>query len=912
MRIFKILLAAVAVLAVLLVVAVAVIASTFDPNDYKSVATDAFLARTGRTLTIDEDLRLSYFPWLAVATGGVTVSDSPAFGGTARPFAAARRVAAQVKLLPLLSRRIEIGTVELEGLTLNLARNAERRGNWEDLLEAANQSVPAAEDQPDAAAATALEIEGVRVRDGSVYWRENVDELRYSVTGLRVTTGGIGGGEPVAFDAALDFTDEASGTKAALAASAVVAAASGTVTATDVDATVTVDLGGGAPVRTLELAAARAAFDGAAETLAVEGLTTAIAGIRAEWELSGDTLVANPSVRGAVTVERSPLAAVFGQLGLSPPASLSPDELGTFTLATEFSFRSEPRLVEVAELNAELLGMRVGGEASLAAGNELAGHVVVDEFTPNAALQTLLRAAVPPTVDVGALGPLAVDARFDTSLDSGRAALRDLTLKAFGATISGNLEGVPGERGAVFRGTLATSRFAADALAQGFAAILPPNLAPSELGMNELSGGFVLDAAADTLSVAPLRAEAFGLRASGEVTARNISSAAAWSGTASVAQFSPQELLTRFGLPPQPTSDPQAFTRATVDTAFAVTKDGAELDNLVLALDETTIRGSFSLLGFDAPAYRFALRVDRVDADRYLPPKARDADAGEATAGDIELPRNNTMNLDGTMEVAALTLAGMQFADVGAHVLIGGGDLKLENARANLYGGTFAGNFEVHAAGSEPGLALDGRASGIMLEPLIAALTGGEPNFSGTGSFDLSLAGKGRTVIENVRTAGGNVNFDMTNGAIKGFNLGRTLCRAYNVTQRAPAPPEQPPLTAYEGIRGSAVVTAGTAASNDLLARTSFMDINGAGTLELAEQRLDYELDAKLTGPIGIENCETLDAFVGGELPFRIRGTVTEPEITPDFSKLVRQQLREELQDRLQDRIQDRLRDLLR
>ncbi len=100
----------------LVIVAVAIFASTFDPNDYKGVATDTFTARTGRTLTIDEDLRLAYFPWLAVETGGVTIGSAEAFGGAAQPFATARRVAARVKLLPLLSRRVEIGTVELEGL----------------------------------------------------------------------------------------------------------------------------------------------------------------------------------------------------------------------------------------------------------------------------------------------------------------------------------------------------------------------------------------------------------------------------------------------------------------------------------------------------------------------------------------------------------------------------------------------------------------------------------------------------------------------------------------------------------------------------------------------------------------------------------------------------------------------------
>src|SRR5688500_198659 len=221
------------------------------------------------------------------------------------------------------------------------------------------------------------------------------------------------------------------------------------------------------------------------------------------------------------------------------------------------------------------------------------------------------------------------------------------------------------------------------------------------------------------------------------------------------------------------------------------------------------------------------------------------------------------MNLDGTMQVGVLKLAGMQFSDVASRIFIGDGDMKLENARARLYGGSFAGNFHVRAAGGDPGLALDGRATGLQLEPLIAALTAEPPNFSGTGSFDLNLAGKGRTVIENVQTAGGNVSFDMSNGAIKGFNLGRTLCAAYNVTQGAPAPPELPPLTAYEAIKGSATVTAGSATSNDLLVRTSFMDLSGAGSLHLVDQTLDYELDAKLTAPIAIENCTTMDQFVG-------------------------------------------------
>jgi AsmA protein len=429
----------------------------------------------------------------------------------------------------------------------------------------------------------------------------------------------------------------------------------------------------------------------------------------------------------------------------------------------------------------------------------------------------------------------------------------------------------------------------------------------------QFSAQFAFDTAADTVTAAPFEAELFGLRGSGELTGHSVSTAATWTGRARVTEFSPQTLLQRFGLPPQPTSDPRALTRASIDTRFEVTATRGRFEDIVLALDDSRITGDFTVDGFENPRYLFTLAVDRVDADRYLPPKARDAEAGETTAGDLELPEENTMRVDGTMQIGDLRLAGMQFAAVGSRIVIGGGDAKLENARARLYGGEFAGNFHVRAAGDEPGLALDGRASNLQLEPLIEALTQEAANVSGIGNFELELAGRGRTVIENVQTAAGNVSFAMRDGAIKGFNLGRTLCTAYNATQQAPGPRgEQPNETRYEVIQGTATVTAGTAQSSDLLARTSFMDIYGSGTLGLVEQRLDYDLDAKLTGEIAIPGCETMDSLIGESIPFNIRGTVTEPTITPDFSKLVQRRIREEVQERLQERLQDRLRDILR
>ncbi|HET7609128.1 MAG TPA: AsmA family protein, partial [Gammaproteobacteria bacterium] len=357
MRLVKIALVCLAAFVVLLVAALGIVAATFDPNDYKGVAAEAFTARTGRRLTVDEDLRLTYFPWLAVETGGVTIGSAPELGGEAQPFATARRVAARVKLLPLLSRRVEIGTVELEGLTLNLARDASLRGNWEDLLAAANAPAPAEPDtEPGAASIDGLAIEGVRIRDGNVYWRENTNELRYSVTGWSLTTGGIGSGEPIAFETSLNFADETSGSKAALATSAVVAAAaSGSVAATDLETTIELDLGDGSPVRELAAQAERIAFDRAAETLAVEGLVTEAAGARAEWQVSGTSLSSNPTLSGSVAAEAANVATVLEQLRVALPASVDARELGALQAHAQFSFQMEPQVVRLTGIEAAAL-----------------------------------------------------------------------------------------------------------------------------------------------------------------------------------------------------------------------------------------------------------------------------------------------------------------------------------------------------------------------------------------------------------------------------------------------------------------------------------------------------------------------------------------------------------------------------
>ena len=150
-RFFKALAWIVGIMAALLIAAAVFIFLIFDPNKYKTEIAAAVHDATGRELTIQGDLKLSLFPWLGVETGAMTLNNPPEFGP--QPFAKIEDAAIKVKLLPLLNKEVEVDTVSLNGLYLNLVRTAAGHGNWEDLAGKNGKTASAAPpSQPDAAA----------------------------------------------------------------------------------------------------------------------------------------------------------------------------------------------------------------------------------------------------------------------------------------------------------------------------------------------------------------------------------------------------------------------------------------------------------------------------------------------------------------------------------------------------------------------------------------------------------------------------------------------------------------------------------------------------------------------------------------------------------------------------------------
>ena len=157
---------------VALVVAITFVLAFFiDPNDYKDQIAQAVGDATGRTLTLEGNLELEVFPRLRIAVGRAELSNAAGFN--AAPFAEISSARLQLQLLPLLTRRLAIDEASLEGLRLNLARNAAGTNNWQDLGgDAAPDAPVATESAAGTGAELGFDVRSIEVADAQVSWSD--------------------------------------------------------------------------------------------------------------------------------------------------------------------------------------------------------------------------------------------------------------------------------------------------------------------------------------------------------------------------------------------------------------------------------------------------------------------------------------------------------------------------------------------------------------------------------------------------------------------------------------------------------------------------------------------------------------------------------------------------------------------
>ncbi|CAB1275155.1 AsmA family protein [Candidatus Nitrosacidococcus tergens] len=505
MKLLKILFTTVGILLLLIIIAAIAAPFIINPNNYKPQIAEQVKKATGRDLSLGGDINLSFFPWLGAKIEDVSLSNPPSFGQSS--FAKLDDIQVKVKILPLLKKEIEIGTIILDGLDVNLIKNAQGKTNWEDLSQpkkeeqsskAPTEDEDQSKDKKSSMAIAGITIGGISIKDAHISYRDDQEKKSYDINHFNITSDTLEMGKPANIALNTDFN------------------------ANDPSMSGHLDFGG-----------------------------TVNADLDNQYYQ-----VQNTNVKLTASGSDLPVQQIALQLGANIDAFLAKEQITINSL-------------------------------------KLTGDVQGDQavrFSLDSPKAALLKNRL-----------LKID---DLKL-VGKTKQPQEVLFALKSSIIGDLE---------------TKRYGIKNLILRAQAKNEQSSKPINVGVG--TGGISVDLNKETLALQNLLVDAFGVKLKGQVTGTQIlGDKAIFSGNLASNQFNPKQIADSLGITLSPTADKTALTTAQLGLGFIASKTSLNANKVVVKLDSSTLQGVTSVKDFNQPAIHYDFTLDKIDTDRYFPPK---------------------------------------------------------------------------------------------------------------------------------------------------------------------------------------------------------------------------------------------------------------------------------------------------
>lgn len=189
MKAIKLAAIALGALVVLIVGAIALLLAMFDSARIKTELADAVQKSTQRTLKIDGDLGLFFWPNVGIKVGKTSLSEFR----SAQEFAAIDGARISVAVLPLLSKKVIVEAIELDGARATLIKRKDGTLNIDDLTTKEAEKATKTEPAAGQAAPLQLDIAAVKITDAKLVWRDEQSGKTTTLSGFDFATGRIAG-----------------------------------------------------------------------------------------------------------------------------------------------------------------------------------------------------------------------------------------------------------------------------------------------------------------------------------------------------------------------------------------------------------------------------------------------------------------------------------------------------------------------------------------------------------------------------------------------------------------------------------------------------------------------------------------------------------------------------------------------
>ena len=326
--------------------------------------------------------------------------------------------------------------------------------------------------------------------------------------------------------------------------------------------------------------------------------------------------------------------------------------------------------------------------------------------------------------------------------------------------------------------------------------------------------------------------------------------------------------------------------------------------------DESKISAKVNVSRFAPLVLHFDLDLDRLNVDKYLPPKAA---AGEKTPEQpLDFSALKGLNASGPVKIGQLQVSNVKASNVRLEVKAANGKLEVAPLTANLYDGSLAGALSINANNNQ--VALKQNLANVNINPLMKDALDKDV-LEGRGNVALDVATTGTTVTAMKKGLGGAASLNLKDGAIKGINLAKTFreTKAVFTTRKdAVQQAKQTEKTDFSELSATFRIAKGVARNDDLSMKSPFIRLGGAGDIDIGEDRMDYLARASVVNTTGGQGGKELDHLKGLTVPVRVSGPFDKLAYNIEFGGLVAEAAKARVEEKVKEKVQEKSKDVFK
>ncbi len=894
----------------LLLIVVAVIAATFNPNDYKPLIIKLVKEKKERTLNIEGDIKLAFWPKIGANLGKVSISEHK----SDKEFASIQSAQVALAVLPLLKKQLVVDTIYIDGAQANIIKYKDGTTNFDDLLskdEEESQDIK-------------FDVDGIKVSNSAVNYADEATGAKYALSKFNLTSGHIALAEPV--DLATDFSIAANqpeiSANAKLKGNFLVDPETKHFVAKGLDAAIKGDLLGGKEVDI----SASGDIDAKPETreflidslkLAASGL---FSGAKLNLDLNAPELVAQ---KDEITSKKVTVSLAQDKAGETFKANL--------VLA---DIKGSPKALQSSGISGDIAGVQgkrtINGKFSSPFNGslenlifdlpKLAGNLdIKDPNLPNGAMQGSFNLALHTDVknelvnskfnlnidDTKLNGDVAV-AGFKTpnikfNLNADKLNLNKLMAKSSQPAPAAKSSDKPADL-STLKSLLLDGKLSVGS-------ILYDKYHVSGLNVNIRADG-------EKLALTGLNVKLDDSQIKGSLGISHFAKPL-YSFDIDIDQLDMDKYVSAGTDNSAPADKKSSDKPLDLSALKALNADGSlrigslkygktkasniridlkadgqklNLNPLAAKVDDSQVTASIGISRFNDPIYSFNVNIDKLDADKYITKSDQPA---EKSTGDtpIDLSALKKLNASGDAKIGWLKLANVTTQNVNIGLKADSGLVTVSPFAANLYQGSMSGLLKVDARAT-PSISFKQDMKGIAIGPLLVDAINNDM-LDGKGTLNVDVTTSGNTVGALKKGLNGKAAINLADGAVKGVDIAGTVrdikSKVNIFKDKNSIGADQSKKTDFSELSASFDIKSGVAHNEDLAMKAPILRLakgDSRGDIDIGKETINYLAKPTIVKSLKGQGGADLDSLAGLAIPVKITGTFSAPKYGMDFAAI--------------------------